>query len=303
MEQYYERGVFMKLKNLKHTAFFKIAVPALMPSFFALMLFFGIFAYVSGNERNRTEQDLGLAGFAYDEAQDIFYSTMNAWQRNMGYTAAYDEGAPSMSMVIDCEPVYFDHGGKHWLIELWKGQYGITAGGEIGVYYNADSADMPPENRFYSVVDDNGRLNMKFTLEHKSQPVFERDELHWWLTGFDLGRYAPPDQLIMRAQIELPDKDMRDDFTAALKKLGYSGEGLKTEGDTVHIIFDTPKSAKPKSRTPEQDKAVLERNKAMIDTYHELVDEGTNAIDGLQTLRRERPDLYREALGIRGDTK
>ena len=73
-------------------------------------------------------------GFAYDPSKDIFYSLENAWQKEFGYGKLYDDLAPLMNMAIDCEPIYFDYDGKKWLIEFWKGQYGITTGAEIGLY-------------------------------------------------------------------------------------------------------------------------------------------------------------------------
>ena len=42
-------------------------------------------------------------------------------------------------MIIDCEPICFMYGGKNWMIELWKGQYGLETGGEIGVYNAAEN--------------------------------------------------------------------------------------------------------------------------------------------------------------------
>ena len=49
---------------------------------------------------------------------------------NSDTCAAYDKTAPYFNMVFDCEPVYFDYNGRTWLIEFWKGQYGINTGAE-----------------------------------------------------------------------------------------------------------------------------------------------------------------------------
>jgi hypothetical protein len=53
------------------------------------------------------------AGFVYDPAQDIIVSRMDALQRNFGCAFGYDEAAIGMNAVIDCEPIFFDYGGKH----------------------------------------------------------------------------------------------------------------------------------------------------------------------------------------------
>ena len=72
-------------------------------------------------------------GYNYYSKQDIFSSRLDAWQKDFGYGAIYDRGAPYFNMVFDSYPVYFDHDGKTWLIEFWKGQYGINTGSEVGI--------------------------------------------------------------------------------------------------------------------------------------------------------------------------
>ena len=52
-------------------------------------------------------ETLESAGFAYDPKKDIFYSTMDCWQRKMGYCKLFDKGSPLFNMVIDCEPIPF----------------------------------------------------------------------------------------------------------------------------------------------------------------------------------------------------
>lgn len=51
-------------------------------------------------------------GYSYNAKQDIFISNIDAWQREMGYCRLYDEAAAPMSMIIDCEPIYFDYDNK-----------------------------------------------------------------------------------------------------------------------------------------------------------------------------------------------
>ena len=74
-------------------------------------------------------------GFTYLPSMDVLSSEKDAWQRAFGYHAAFDRSAPHFHMIFDCEPVYFDYRGETWLIEFWKGQYGINTGGEISVYH------------------------------------------------------------------------------------------------------------------------------------------------------------------------
>lgn len=87
-----------------------------------------------GVPRTVTANAVVAAGFNYDPGQDIIYSRMDAIQKKLGYCWKYDEGAAVISMIIDCEPICFTYGGAKWMIELWKGQYGIETGAEVGVY-------------------------------------------------------------------------------------------------------------------------------------------------------------------------
>lgn len=77
------------------------------------------------------------AGFNYldGKEKDIIYSRYQAGQRDFGFCYAYDEAIVAIDSILDCEPIYFIYDGKEWMIELWKGQYGIETGGEVGVYY------------------------------------------------------------------------------------------------------------------------------------------------------------------------
>ena len=73
---------------------------------------------------------LGI-GFDFDVAQKIFYTPINPWQRNFGFCELYDAAAPFTGMFYNTVRFKFDYAGKNWLIQVWKGQYGITTGGEL----------------------------------------------------------------------------------------------------------------------------------------------------------------------------
>jgi hypothetical protein len=70
----------------------------------------------TGNED--LDKIIAIGGYSYDPQQDIFYSNMDAWQREFGYCRLYDEAATPLRLIMDCEPIYFDFKEKHWLIEF-----------------------------------------------------------------------------------------------------------------------------------------------------------------------------------------
>jgi hypothetical protein len=243
-------------------------------------------------EMNRLFEDVG---FSYDSQQDIFYSIMNAWQRNYGFCRLYDEACAPLSMIIDCEPVFFDYNGFHWLIELWKGQYCLNTGGEIGVYYTkAADLDTPGEirNAFYHCVDDHDLLQMSFSLKKGQRTLFSRHDKHWWLTGFKLGEFSDPSELVMNARITLKDRFMRDAFVDGLKKTGYSDSEITVLNNTVTLVFRQPRSPQPLTRSELTDRLIQIKNKFLCDTFRGLAAGYANTAEALKALKDLDPQLY-----------
>ena len=77
-----------------------------------------------------------IGGYSYDPMQHIIYSNKTPIQRFFGFADSVDFAAnPILASAILCDPIYFYYGGKEYRLELWKGQYGIMAGCEVGLYY------------------------------------------------------------------------------------------------------------------------------------------------------------------------
>lgn len=158
-------------------------------------------------------------GYCYDVRQDVFTSTTDAWQKLYGYGHIYDELAPYASMIFDCEPVYFNYAGRTWLIEFWKGQYGINTGCEIGVY-RADRI-IPPEQwktTIFSAVPEEEYLDMRAELFRDGKMVANISGAHWWLTIFSMGCFSNPCDLCLNVSIRFPDEEMQDAFVKALSE-------------------------------------------------------------------------------------
>ncbi|HEY1290052.1 MAG TPA: DUF4474 domain-containing protein [Burkholderiales bacterium] len=215
------------------------------------------------------------AGFWYDPAQDIIYSRVNAWQRAVGYTWAYDEAAAPLHMIIDCEPFYFEWSGKLWMIELWKGQYGLETGAEIGVYRDDFGAGLSSSrrSRFYGCWSGENLLSMRFTLYRHGRPLFRRGlESHWWLTGFKWGLFTPSTRdLVMDAEIYFWSTEMRDAFKQAATKKGYLTTDRGTFG--IHFRFDYPREQpQPGSRSSWEGQAQAD-NQRLVNAFNNLKQE------------------------------
>ena len=239
-------------------------------------------------------QLLKEAGFGYDPSTDVFFSLRDCWQREMGYCRLFDEGAGSFNMIMDCEPIHFSHRGKRWMIELWKGQYGITTGGEIGIYYT-DRDDISVKDfsgPLYESVPDEEMLAMGFTLRKNGQVLFRRKDVHWWLTGFRLGEFSSPDELTMDAWIRFPDRSMRDAFLQGLTNAGYRKDEFSVRHHTVQIRFIRPHGPQPAMRGTIQEKLVQKTNRTNCRLYQRVTESCTNTPDKLAYLENLAPDLF-----------
>lgn len=180
-------------------------------------------------------------GYCYDIRQDVLTSTTDAWQKLYGYGHIYDELAPYAGMIIDCQPVYFNYAGRTWMIEFWKGQYGINTGCEIGVY-RADRI-IPPEQwktTIFSAVPEDEYLDMRAELFRNGKLVANISATHWWLTMFSMGCFSDPDDLCLNVSIRFPDEEMQDAFVKALSENNYRADSICICGGTVLFCFSMP---------------------------------------------------------------
>lgn len=184
-------------------------------------------------------------GYQYLPHKDTFFSTLDAWQRKFGYTRSFDCAAPYLNMVFDCEPVYFDYDNRTWLLEFWKGQYGINTGAEIGIYC-ADGI-VPPAQRsrelFHTVPDDAipiFYMKLKRTADAGEQDMAVLAMPHWWLAAFRMGIFSQPDSLCTDFCITFADCGMTQAFADALIRLGYDACSVHIFGSHVCFTFKTP---------------------------------------------------------------
>lgn len=175
-------------------------------------------------------------GFMYMPEQDIFISCREAWQREMGYETLFDRAAVAAHIVIDARPVYFDYEGRTWLIELWKGQYGINTGGEVGVYH-ADTLVAPEEYEVthFEAVDDYEMPDIRCRLTRGREILYEYGERHWWLTGFRTGMFSKPKDLTLHAAITFPSRAMAEAFLTGLQRSGMYCHYYRICGNRVCV--------------------------------------------------------------------
>lgn len=158
------------------------------------------------------------AGYEYDAEHKVFYSVLNPWQRHFGFGDAYDELAVYANMRYTTIKIDFTYHGLLWRIQCWKGQYGVLAGGEMGVYTKEPESD----SDFYECASDENLLEMQFKFYktvadfNGKTPAFERKlQEHWWLTGFQFG-YCDSKRCVMEMTLNAKDTAMADGIEKGL---------------------------------------------------------------------------------------
>ena len=180
-------------------------------------------------------------GYDYHCRCGFFTSTLDAWQKDAGYTWLYDYMAPRFQMVFDALPIYFDYRGKTWLIELWKGQYGINTGAEIGIYHaNRILSEDEYKTAFFTAAKDSEMLPCTLRLCDKSEnECAQISERHWWLTIFLPGLFTEPSNLCVEVSICFPTIQMCDAFYDGLYNTGYDMKDISIHGNCLSFLFRT----------------------------------------------------------------
>ncbi len=193
---------------------------------------------VSANDIIAALEKNGILGYLYDFEGQYFYTASDPWQRNFGFSPIYDYAAPFTSMVYTTRRLYFSYDNIDWMIQTWKGQYGIVIGAEVGVYTKTPDADVLD---FYECADDENSLKMSMIVKLDDTVIIDRPYgTYWWCTGFipnlaagntfiymepwitKLSGNVKTDRMSMIVRITLKSEGMRDAFRVALEEKGIS---------------------------------------------------------------------------------
>lgn len=135
---------------------------------------------------------VNLVSYKYNPDGNYYYTDdKECWQKNFGFNEVYDAFAPLTMMYYDTVRTTFEYGGKEWLIQTWKGQYGMAfVGGEVGIY----TRNLGSIGTHFVCADKSDWLNMEMAFmwdEYETgeyRAVFNRNyEKYWWATGFVVG--------------------------------------------------------------------------------------------------------------------
>ena len=163
---------------------------------------------------------LDAAGYAYDASQQVYYSTLNPWQRHFGFGDIYDDAAAYVNMRYTTFKADFTYDGLLWRLQWWKGQYGILEGAEMGVY----TKDPNSTSDFYDCADNDHLLDMSFEYyrtvkdyNSKNMLFYREEQPHWWLTGFKVGYTVGTDKSVVKATIKADSEEMANGIESGLR--------------------------------------------------------------------------------------
>ena len=190
-----------------------------------------------------------ILSYQYSYIDDYYYTNdKEAWQYNFGFGKVYDIASPYLLLEYDYIRVFFTYEGKDWMLQMWKGQYGLVFyGGEIGIYNRDHVDDGLSEWTFFSCPDEEDWLDMEMTLWHEQldgtwKREFTREyDKYWWCTGFKNGHLRqeePADELRMTGRITFKDEEMAKIVADGLKECGFKTSASKDKIGLDEIYKD-----------------------------------------------------------------
>ncbi len=190
----------------------------------------------TGEAYNRNGKGMVESGFNCSIYDLLVYAPVNAWMRDFGFCVWYDLAcyiSPNWMWQYTTRRFKFDYGDKEWMIQIWKGSYLFTNGGEIGVY----NRDKKKAGTYYDCARDEDMLVMSMTVLHGEDEILSLPAArHWWINGFKMAKTVyPPSSLTMRASIEMRDEEMRDAFCKAIDRNIRRDVRYTTDGLTVYL--------------------------------------------------------------------
>ena len=192
-------------------------------------------------------QNRQVLGYRYSYKGDYYYTDdKNCWQRYFGFNFAYDWIAPLCLFEYDYVRVFFTYQGQDWMVQMWKGQYGMVFyGSEVGLYTKPENEDSATKFAHYASADSADYLNIGTKLERRNFSTGEYDleferpyDKYWWCSGFVPGHLTdttPCDELRTTTHITFKNEKMCRLFADGLVDCGFAE--VKSKGAVVSDTF------------------------------------------------------------------
>ena len=198
--------------------------------------------------RNLLEEKQVLS-YQYSYVDDYYYTNdKDAWQYNFGFGKIYDFVSPYILLEYDYIRVFFTYENKDWMLQMWKGQYGLVFyGGEVGIYNKEHSDEGINEWTFFNCPAEEDWINMEMTLWHEDtngnwNREFTREyDKYWWCTGFKNGHLRqeePADELRLTGRMTFKNAEMTKLVADGLAECGLVKASSKNAMGVDSIYVD-----------------------------------------------------------------
>lgn len=178
---------------------------------------------------------LGI-GFEFSYTEVLLYSQVNVWMRDFGFTFLYDLFSyTSPFFFYNTRRIKFDYDGLEWMIQVWKGNYLVSNGAEVGIYTREPGSF----GTYYNCANDEQMMNMSMELYHGDDLLLSRPkQLHWWLTGFKItDTLYPAKSQTLKFSIEMKDEEMLSAFCNAIENHYRNDMEYTVDGLTVNVTW------------------------------------------------------------------
>lgn len=174
------------------------------------------------------------SGFDLDYGETAFYYAPIVFQRNYGYCELYDDLSFLIFDDLITARMKFNYEGRDWMIQIWKGRYLTTIGGEMGIYNKPESRGI----EFYDCGRDEDAMPMSMSILRGEEVYLEMDlKTWWWQTGFVFRELCAPEELTMKSKIVFPNETMSNLFTGAIDKMPSAGIIYTVTGNAVSFVW------------------------------------------------------------------
>lgn len=192
---------------------------------------------VTGECSNGSTNGIFGIGFNMNLSEMLVYATIDCWMRDFGFCYLYDVMANSMPVFFNyiTRRFKFEYNDLEYMIQIWKGNYTVANGGEVGIYCR----DKSKFGTYYDSANDEQMLEMTMQILHGDEIlVDEGPQLHWWMNGFHLGtRMYIPDSLTMKFSIVMTDEEMLNAFCESIDNHYMHDVSYSVNGLTVSVVW------------------------------------------------------------------
>lgn len=179
---------------------------------------------------------MGQIGYDFDLDDMLIKATVNGWMRSFGFCLEYDAFSYTTPFFFyHTRRFKFNYGDKEWMIQIWKGNYLVSNGSEVGVY-NRNKGSF---GSFYNCANNDDMLNMSLELWHGDEPIYQLEKTpHWWANGFKLTKdLYTANELTMKFSIEMKDEEMLKAFTESVDSNAFHDVTYTVDGLNVNLVW------------------------------------------------------------------